>query len=160
MRTKNNEFRFKEKISKGDANACWEWRGAQDGRGYGSFWLDGKLEKAHRASLILLDGIDISSGMCVCHSCDNPICVNPNHLWLGTHTDNMHDLIKKNKFPYPKPGCWYNKQKTHCKRGHEFTKENTIITSQGRRACKICQYMHNKVYRRKKKITQEALKND
>lgn len=81
------------------ATGCWEWQGArrgtQGGRlGYGQAIHEGKAWGAHRLAWHLTQG-DIPPGMCVCHMCDNPICINPAHLFLGTMADNMRD--KRNK---------------------------------------------------------------
>lgn len=89
--------RFWEKVdkSKGD-DKCWIWIAGLDSRGYGQFWLDGIDRKAHRISYILKNG-DIPDDLIVCHHCDNPSCVNPNHLFLGTHQDNATDRDQKGR---------------------------------------------------------------
>lgn len=85
---------------------CWLWTGAilRARGGYGAFDIRGNGEnKAHRASWVLAFG-PIPDGMFVLHKCDNPACVNPKHLWLGTHQDNMADMARKGRhFSKTKP---------------------------------------------------------
>lgn len=85
--------RFLEKIDKTDS--CWNWKGYINKLGYGHFWLNGQ-ETAHRSSWILHNG-NIPENMCVCHKCDNPKCVNPDHLFVGSYKDNTQDMIKKGR---------------------------------------------------------------
>lgn len=74
---------------------CWKWTEYTDGR-YGLISIKGKEEKAHRASYKTFVG-DIPEGMCVRHKCDNTLCVNPNHLEVGTHSDNMQDMADRSR---------------------------------------------------------------
>lgn len=92
--------RFWSKIdSSGD---CFQWQGViVQPDGYGQFFVNGKRLKAHRAMFELANG-PIPEGMCVCHRCDNPQCVNPDHLFLGTHQDNMEDRHAKGRSAGPK----------------------------------------------------------
>ena len=88
--------RFVEMVGVQDANGCWEWQGTRS-RGYGKFSLGGKLCRAHRFSWELAHGRPVPDGMNVLHHCDNPPCVRPSHLFIGTHSDNMLDSFAKGR---------------------------------------------------------------
>jgi hypothetical protein len=92
------EIRFINLIDvKEDLNQCWIWKGCKNPRGYGRFTLTkGKMVFTHRLMYELKNG-EIPKGMLVCHTCDNPSCVNPNHLWLGTHKENHQDMVSKGR---------------------------------------------------------------
>ncbi len=81
-------LRFWDKVDK--SGKCWIWRGSKLKTGYGRFHFAGKTITAHRISWMLAHG-SIEEGMHVLHKCDNPPCVNPDHLYIGTHTQNMQD---------------------------------------------------------------------
>ena len=89
--------RFLAKVdgSGGDA-ACWPWRGTVTAQGYGQIWSKGRHRNATRISWELAHG-PIPPGMFVLHACDNPPCVNPGHLFIGTHADNMRDMRAKGR---------------------------------------------------------------
>ena len=109
---------------------CWEWAGKRTSLGYGRLKVGPRYWYAHRRAWVLAKG-PIPSGMRVCHRCDNPSCVRPDHLWLGTQTDNVRDMMTKGRHnPVPK--------KTHCIHGHAFTPENTRRGKRGTQACREC----------------------
>lgn len=77
------------------SSGCWLWTGARYNQGYGSMRINGKQIKSHRASYEAFVGS--ADGLLVCHRCDIPLCCNPDHLFLGTHRDNVHDMIAKGR---------------------------------------------------------------
>lgn len=85
---------FWAKVKVGKPDECWEWQANK--QRYGRLRLNDKNPLAHRVSWLIHFG-EIPQGMCVLHKCDNPPCVNPNHLWLGTQDDNMKDMANKGK---------------------------------------------------------------
>jgi hypothetical protein len=88
--------RFEDKFTPEPNTGCWLWLGYLDRGGYGVFKYNNKPVLAHRVSYILYKG-GIADGLYVLHDCDNPLCVNPNHLYLGTHDDNMRDKAKRGR---------------------------------------------------------------
>ena len=77
---------------------CREWMGARNDRGYGQIVVDGQVVYVHRLMWMIGNG-DIPDGMYVCHTCDNPPCFRPAHLFLGTNSDNQRDALAKGRRP-------------------------------------------------------------
>ena len=142
---------FFSKVNKTDH--CWIWNAFKNPCGYGVISVKNKTYLAHRFSWMLKFG-SIPKGLLICHHCDNPPCVNPDHLFIGTYKDNSDDRDKKErqcfggKHPFKNPlripigvkrsNPLLNSLKTHCFSGHEFTPENTYMRQGKHRQCRIC----------------------
>jgi len=121
--------RFMSFVDK-DIDGCWLWTGGKTGNGYGQFWMDGKKTLAHRVSYTLMAG-PIGDGLTIDHLCRVRECVNPSHLEVVTLRENCGRAIN------------HNTVKTHCRNGHEYTPENTVIRfhpdGHNFRTCRACQ---------------------
>ncbi len=94
----NDEVSFWANVAKGDDGSCWPWTGTRIPKGYGYFSLGGKKRRAHRLAWVFSSG-PIPTGLHVLHRCDNPPCVNPAHLFLGTNRQNVDDMLVKGRSP-------------------------------------------------------------
>lgn len=108
---------------------CWIWTGTVNERGYGRVYSGGRMWIAHRLSWTQVNG-PIPAHMFVCHRCDTPSCVNPDHLFLGSPRDNVIDMAAK--------GRHREQKKTHCAKGHAFAGENLRMNNRGERVCLAC----------------------
>lgn len=112
---------------------CVLWQGAVTGSGYGHLRINGTLVYAHRFAFFLKHGRwPEPNGL---HSCDTPACVNADHIFEGTHADNMADMRRKGR---DHSVTRTNAAKTHCKRGHSFDCGNTYRRKDGGRECRAC----------------------
>lgn len=87
----------------GGPDACWEWTKNRAPRGYGRLNMNGRVILAHRASWSVANGREPAAGLFICHKCDNPACINPAHLFEGTHGDNMRDMFRKGRMHQVRP---------------------------------------------------------
>jgi len=127
----NNPIDFFKKV-KIDKNGCWIWQGAKNEKGYGRFSVRCKFYFAHRYSWMLFNH-DVDSSVFIMHKCDNPPCVNPDHLFTGDNNANVADKMKK--------GRHHSQKQLKCLRGHRRIPENCKIYGKGRnkKVCLICE---------------------
>jgi hypothetical protein len=145
------EERFLLKVKKNKVSGCWMWMGHARGnqpRWYGRFDYKGKVYSAHRFAWELYKG-EIPKGgdyrgICVCHKCDNTLCVNPKHLFIATHQENMQDKIEK--------GRCGQKSKMFCRHGHMFSEGNTWISKVGSRHCRTCHRQRGRKCNARKRV--------
>lgn len=96
--------RFMALVKKDETTGCWVWQGKKRWRTkYGTFYNGEKQVSAHRWSYATFKG-PIPEGKDICHTCDNPACVNPEHLWAGTERENMHDMMAKGRSVFGRGG--------------------------------------------------------
>lgn len=98
-------------------SGCWVWMGSRNTLGYANTVLKNQRWMAHRLAWVLAKG-RIPTGKFICHKCDNPSCINPEHLFVGDHTENQRDMVAKGR---------HTKQVAVCLRGHPFDTENTKL---------------------------------
>lgn len=128
---------------------CWPWRGDVGTSGYGMFTTN-RCYIASRVAWYLANGQQ--PGGLVCHTCDNKLCINPAHLWIGTDADNMADKMAKGRHSNRRP------LKTHCPQGHEYTSETTYFSRDGGRHCRVCWRDRAKLRSSKRKA--QAVENE
>lgn len=136
--------RFWSKVDK--SGDCWLWLAGISGHGYAQFYFGGKQTNASRYALEQKIGRPLQRDELACHRCDNTRCVRPDHLFVGTASENMLDAVRKGRLPSA------NREKTHCMRGHEFTPENTLrpANEPHRRKCRQCRRDRQTAIRRGK----------
>jgi len=127
------------------SNGCWELKLRTDGK-YSCVQIKRIKYRAHRIAAAYYLGLnydDENEYACHKNECNNPKCWNPEHLYVGNATTNSLDALNLGRTNW-------NAEKTHCKNGHEFTKQNTYIGCHGERNCRICKSNWDKAYRKRK----------
>lgn len=132
--------RFWPKVDKRGPDECWPWTGKQNTQGYGRM---GRVIATH-AALALVGSSRPSLAHGACHTCDNPWCVNPAHLWWGTQAENTEDCIRKGRHP--------PSQQTHCKRGHPLSGDNLMSFAKPARICRTCEAARKRAFRSRQRI--------
>ncbi len=126
---------------------CWEWKGKKTRPGYGFTRSKGRVFYAHRMAWEFENGKPVPPGKMVLHHCDNPACIRPEHLYIGTHADNMRDAKERGRIG--------GRAKTHCKRGHPLEGDNLVLKSpKGRsieRVCRECRRQAAARYRKERR---------
>ena len=131
-----------------DEQGCWLWTAATDQDGYGVFRLSGKDFKAHRHFFEHHTSTRIPPGMVIDHLCNRKRCVNPSHMRVTTHREN---LLRS-----PHNPTAINARKTECKNGHPFSGDNLYINSRGERVCRTCNRINSRLKARARYARQYA----
>ena len=134
-----------------DMTPCWEWGGSRTAYGYGTLSFRGRAHRAHRAMYQVQVSDDLDSDTVVRHKCDNPPCVNPEHLEAGTKADNTNDMVER-----ARTGRQYENTDWKCGNGHDVSTPGSykIVTQRGKkpyRACVTCARTRSREYMRKKR---------
>lgn len=143
--------RFWSKVDKRGADECWEWTGSRNAKGYPVFGVAGRSVTATRLMLALSGKPRPSDKHKACHRCDNPPCCNPDHIFPGSHAENLADMAAKGRGAF--------KSRTHCFQGHEYTPENTRIRMRDgvpRRICRMCQRAYTSAGKAKRRAKREG----
>jgi hypothetical protein len=130
--------RFDAKVRR-QPGGCWTWTGTAVRDGRGTIKLNGSMVSAPRIAKVIADRAWAADDVFACHSCDNPSCVNPAHIWWGTAGDNIRDAATKGRRIGRPP-------RSHCAMGHALTGDN-LRMSRGHKVCRACAIDRQKKWR-------------
>ena len=136
--TEDDVKRFWLKTRWNPWNGCLEWVAGRTPGGYGKYHINRVGYPAHRIAWVIANG-PIPSGLFVCHRCDNPPCLNVDHLFLGTAADNNADMKAK--------GRTKGANQTECAHGHPYSGENLLFSRKGGKVCRTCRDAASAAYR-------------
>ena len=128
---------------------CWVWTKSCNSDGYGKIGFRWEGRIASRYSYYLNVDSNFDRSLDVCHHCDNPKCVRPSHLFLGTAKDNMQDMSKK--------GRHFKQKMTHCAQGHEYVTKNIYLRENNARRCLTCKRNRDMINQRACRARKKAL---
>jgi hypothetical protein len=159
------EERFWQYVSPCPNTGCWWWEGTVMSTGYGQIRVRNglnshKMVKAAHVSLMLHGRPRPSVDALACHHCDQPNCVNPEHLYWGTLSTNAFDAYERGRKEVPAvflADAALRGARTHCQSGHEFTPENTLRDKSGMRVCRECGRTRAREYQRARRRKGNAL---
>lgn len=117
-------------------SGCLEWTGWRGATGYGFTSFRGRQRPTHRLMYMVTEG-PIPEGLQILHSCDNPPCMEPDHISPGTGKKNMQESVER--------GRHHEAVKTHCDHGHELVGDNVSFAESGRRHCKVCSRIRHRI---------------
>ena len=145
-----DKARFEIKVSPCPMSGCHLWTAALDQRGYGRFGFRPHGEANYRAVVSSRVAWElyvgpVPKGLEVCHHCDIPACVNPEHLFLGTHKENMEDRDRKGR------AIAGQSNKTHCPQGHPYVGDNVYLYKNSRK-CKLCRSVMQFEFKERQKL--------
>lgn len=150
--------RFADYVLPEPNSGCFLWEGSTDRKGYGQLRVARNVLKYATHIALELEGRPVPDGMNACHHCDNPICVNPDHLFIGTQKDNTDDMLRKGRAsrpPVAKPG---QGMKEFCVRGHPLSGDNLYYPpgNSRYRACRECLRIRKAAQNAKLKLARAA----